>query len=94
MSSNLFRIKNILLYEVINMMKNYWNELMISFNACAWYEKLLLIITVLMIAAFVLCVLWLFVKELVWLIFKPDSKQEKLEKQKRAEKLKQIKARG
>lgn len=32
--------------------------------------------------------------ELVYYIFKPETKQEKIEKQKRAEKLKQIKARG
>ena len=32
--------------------------------------------------------------ELVYYIFKPETKQEKIEKQKRAEKLKEIKARG
>lgn len=75
-------------------MKNVLEHLVNCYNASEWYQKILLIVVALAIIALVAMVIVTLIKELIWNIFKPDSKQEKIEKQKRAEKLKEIKARG
>ena len=70
-----------------------WMSFVNDFNACDVFQKILLILAVVLIVGVLVLLVGMVLKEIILDIFKPDTEEEKKAKKERAEKLKEIKNR-